>query len=370
MIRKLGLSIFIMLLISIDSCTEKTPQIDKNESIKIEITKGDIKETRKVNEIFDTLWKVPLESNLGNMISSINRIYIQDSILYILDLKQDIIFIFNISGKYISKIDNKGKGPKQYINVDDIYINDDKELIICDIANRKLIHYSALGDFLFEEKNPINNESFYCMTELSNGNLFYYIGQKNSSNKLFKDNNAVILNDKKLVPLFPNLQGELKIKARHMDSYICNTKKETFLHIPFHNELYEISENQIRIKYSINILNKNIPDEAFFSQSTEYFLNKYVKDENYITMIGPIKVSEDFITTYLMNGPKFYGNLWISRKTNRSLVVNKIIYEQGKHLELVTKCVKGDTMICTTIGGNPTDINSNPVLTMYRLRKF
>lgn len=363
---------FVFTTVFIICCSRNDKSVEDSTCTDIQIRQNDIHELVNASDIFDEIWRVPLETHNDNIIGNIDRLLVHDSILYVLDGKQDMVFLFTTDGRYIAKIENKGSGPNEYLAIDDAYIISAKnELIICDMMRHKLMHYSLFGEFLSEEKNPVGDENFYCMTELPNGNMFYYIGQKNSYNRIFEEHNAIMLTPNgEIIPFFPEVEGELKLAMASTDSYLFGSGEDVFLHIPFHNEIYKIEGNGISKSYEIDVLNKMFPDEAFYSPTHEYFFSKYIENENYISIIGSIIASRNFIIIPMLKGMKFYGNIWISRRTNKVFVAEKILDDQKNEIELIARGAKGDTIICMNIDSSPEEMDANPVLIFCRLKDF
>lgn len=66
-----------------------------------------------------------LETTPDNLISKVDKLEMTNDRLYLLDEQQDMIFIFDRKGKYITKIADIGRGPAEYIEISDFHIDND-----------------------------------------------------------------------------------------------------------------------------------------------------------------------------------------------------------------------------------------------------
>jgi hypothetical protein len=87
----------------------------------------DLKKTQKAS-IFDYVKHIeliPLETGDNVLIGKLEKIIFHQNRYYILDTHhaQFIVFVFDETGKYIFKIDKRGRGPGEYTELYDIIIN-------------------------------------------------------------------------------------------------------------------------------------------------------------------------------------------------------------------------------------------------------
>ena len=90
---------------------------------------------------------IPLETTDESIIGEINKLEIVHDTLYILDDDQDIIFLFDKTGKYITRIADIGRGPEEYLRIDDFHIDGDIIYVVAG-GNQKVFCYDLQGKFL------------------------------------------------------------------------------------------------------------------------------------------------------------------------------------------------------------------------------
>src|SRR5690554_574638 len=75
-------------------------------------------------ELFTDLVRfIPLETKNESLIVSISKLYIEDDFIIVFDRQNKNILLFNKNGSFIRKIGEKGNGPLQYLEFNDIYYN-------------------------------------------------------------------------------------------------------------------------------------------------------------------------------------------------------------------------------------------------------
>lgn len=144
--------IIILLILFLFNCKRQSSVIWSKSEI-IDITEGlnqkgtDIKLSEVCNEIQYCF----LETSDECLIDKIDKIMIDDSLIFIYNKHQ--FFIFNLSGKFKRKIGKLGKGPGEFLRIMDFTINNNKNLIfIYDSDQQKIICYDYKGFFKFEFK--------------------------------------------------------------------------------------------------------------------------------------------------------------------------------------------------------------------------
>ena len=119
---------------------QTVPVIDWNE--KLSKAKLDIEKLANVKYI-------PLETNDSCLINVITGAALGDDIMVLTDIKQQCVYIFDYSGKYLGKIDRKGGGPEEYPFMSQTAVDFSKKeiYVYCMLGNRIFV-YDFDGVFL------------------------------------------------------------------------------------------------------------------------------------------------------------------------------------------------------------------------------
>jgi len=136
-----------LLLLFLSACnptqkqTEAEIVIDLHKAIHLPLDSLKIK----------SLHYIPLETNDNVLISHISKILVSDDRIYIADYHQSkTLFVFDLQGKFIFKINRIGRGPGEYINFFDFNISESGDIYLWDTAQSKLIIFEQDGSFQTE----------------------------------------------------------------------------------------------------------------------------------------------------------------------------------------------------------------------------
>mgnify|MGYP001024693970 CR=1 FL=1 len=120
------------------------------------IVKVDLEKGREVTDtvLFEQTGIVILEVTDSSFIRNINKVACLDTLIFISDITENYIYVFNEHGKFLSRIGQLGQGPGEYSSLLDFAADPKRnELILSTEAPRSLLFYSFSGDFL--DKTPI-----------------------------------------------------------------------------------------------------------------------------------------------------------------------------------------------------------------------
>jgi hypothetical protein len=136
-----------ILLIFLISCTHPEEKIG---AYKVDL-KSWPKEADTLDNLVSKIRVIALETRPECLIGTIKGLYQNDQGFYLLTDKIQIMH-FDLTGRFIWKIDKKGKGPGEYQYIFDFAL-DDKGLILLDSSGKKLLFYDLNGQFIKEITN-------------------------------------------------------------------------------------------------------------------------------------------------------------------------------------------------------------------------
>ena len=110
--------IIIFIIVLCVTMCKKKPQSDH-----IIFVDMDRPEKASLFDYFRAIELIPLETTRDVLVARIQKIIIHEDRYYMLDIIQSIIFVFDQTGKFIFKIDKKGRGPGEYSFIRDFNIN-------------------------------------------------------------------------------------------------------------------------------------------------------------------------------------------------------------------------------------------------------
>lgn len=157
-----------------DSLVYITGKLDSATSdvINIEVPQFDYKSKvlGVIDDIFDTLKVVYLETAENCIIGNITQMEILRDTIYIRDqYMAKGVFAFDMQGKFLNRIGAIGQGPYEFVEPTDMHVTDDA-VIVFDQWQNKIIKYRHSGERISERRIP-----FLCfmMMELSENSYLY-----------------------------------------------------------------------------------------------------------------------------------------------------------------------------------------------------
>lgn len=246
----------MMLLCVLYSCTNREKKSSNEQKvIPIELDfKGKTKSIHSINLIKDV---DIINLDCDEVIGAIDKVIKFKNNIYLLDLFQNrCIYIFDDKGKFINKISNYGRGPKEYNQLTDIFINEkDSTLNVLSRVDKKLFRYDMDGKkMLSTERMP---KSFSTMLKTENGyvaNMGYY---EENINKPF---NIWILNDDfKLVG--SSFKIDKTLKSNSIEGSVLSRfgKNIYYLKTGDYNIYSSSSDGKEKIRYSFDLKDLELP---------------------------------------------------------------------------------------------------------------
>ena len=96
-------------------------QTEPHKAITVEVDLNAGNDTDSIEDIFAIERLIPLQA--GGMISSVDKLYKQDSLIYVLDQGQKTLFVFNEDGQQRLILKRKGRTPGKRSSLDDFAID-------------------------------------------------------------------------------------------------------------------------------------------------------------------------------------------------------------------------------------------------------
>lgn len=124
-----------------------------------------------LDDIFEEISIVKLETNDNCIVGNCNSIYIFNDTIYILDAwKSKTVFLFDMTGKFITKVGKIGNGTGEYTEPTTLSVNE-HSLSIYDQYTHKIVIFDHNGNFMREVVFP-----FACthVSTLDNGDYLCY----------------------------------------------------------------------------------------------------------------------------------------------------------------------------------------------------
>lgn len=254
-----------------------------NELIEINIDDLDDNTPILFSSVFKNFKLTPLETRNECLIGRISKMEVIDDTLYILDSNiAKSLFLFDREGKFIQKIGKIGKGPGEYIQPAFFSVNyKEKQILILDTKQQKIIRYASNGDFI----NEFKLEKDLLPIQIATQKDLIYIDQLNS--KYMPSDYLLYALDKSgkiKTSWLSSMIYQLGFKHPVNNSFNFFTTTTDIKYVkPFFDTIFSISENQIKPYLHVHTTNKVTKQDMVeingFNDTKQYlnFSKKYNK---------------------------------------------------------------------------------------------
>ena len=100
-----------------------------------------------LGNLVESVEYIPLETKDNCLIGQIVRYDVSKNYILVYCNKSNNVFLFRRDGRFIRQISGMGQGPEEYLRVNDVFIDENKnELILCTLG--KLLFFNISGKFL------------------------------------------------------------------------------------------------------------------------------------------------------------------------------------------------------------------------------
>ncbi|MDR2040605.1 MAG: 6-bladed beta-propeller [Bacteroidales bacterium] len=157
------------------SCNrKKNISIDDSGTIISTINMNDL-QAIKITQYIDSVNFIKLETNADCLIGNIKSVFFIDNCFFIQDSKTSSILVFNRHGNFLHKINKKGRGPGEYIELSKFMIDKNKKnLLIYDGPTKKMLYYSFDGKFIKEISDFSGGDIIRDIINIQDGNFLCY----------------------------------------------------------------------------------------------------------------------------------------------------------------------------------------------------
>jgi hypothetical protein len=261
------------------------------------------------SEIFSSSRIVKLETNPNCLISNIGDIRIDDNKMFISDLRQGFILIFDMDGKFITKFGRKGKGPGELIEPRGFFLDKKNKLIgIQDAFQRKILYYSYDGTYL--KSNP----SLWVL-HVENRSDSYFLGYgcnypiASTSGKIEAD--IVVFNNEGIVvKKFDIYSLPHRIGLGSSSNMTVDTNSNAFIVPMFENSLFRIDKDINCRKIANFNFDTKIPKDIFDDSKDIDEIAREFSKRNCPFLITGMKISNGLLTFVFSYKRMGYLSFW------------------------------------------------------------
>lgn len=221
----------------------------------------DLEDKVSFYDIFSKIEVVPLETNEESLIGTINKLVHYDSNYYLLDTKQNCVWIFNEEGKIVKNIKSVGRGPEEYSYVYDFVINKYNHTIELLDCFGKLVIFNLDGTHKESIRLPHPPAAYHKLALLNQDTiLFFTNSERENTNQLWVYSRS---SNKMIKEFFDESHTAM---SNMLPLYPWNDK--VYFSLPLENTIYQIQNSQAIPaytwdfgKYNYKLQSKDIPQD-------------------------------------------------------------------------------------------------------------
>ena len=313
---------FLLIIALITSCSANNRQ---EEATDIHFKKGTI----DISESFDFRF-VRLETNEDCLLAHIRRIEVYDDRIFIEHYHENntSLHVFDINGKFITKVGNKGGAPHEYYELAHFAIDkENKTIIISDTRKRVLMYFDSDSyEYLYSKEFQLGYSDFFVSK-----NRYYFFSHKGFHES--RNDHYVMTTDTALNIIFEDLECKFKtyLISRANGSIFYEHQNQAFVYHSLYPFVYKINDNNCELHSTLSFEGFRFPslgedDEpktASGRVDTRYLdnLEKSSVDINAYAVFE----TKDIIYIPLIVGRSMYFALYI-KATKESYIMNHIEY--------------------------------------------
>jgi len=105
----------------------------------------------RLSELSDDIKKIELETSDECVIGYVSQVICDDDRIFVLDGRQNLIHVFDVTGKFLFAIDKRGRGPGEFLNIRTISMDmKNKHIYIACLSTGKILKFDRDGNFIDE----------------------------------------------------------------------------------------------------------------------------------------------------------------------------------------------------------------------------
>jgi hypothetical protein len=295
-IRNILVLLLVMLLAM--ACHEKKKDVNIPVHV-LHVNPTAAKDYINLSEIADAVQCIKLQIDTADVMGMVRNLQIKDKYIYAHDYSQKQIFVFDKTGKFVSKLSKRGNGPGEYLFLGPFFVDNDEEYIeIIDFGrNGKKMKYKNISfEFIEDVSFPLfsynsckrKDDVYYCSTQ----QIDNVVEGKNTNAELIvidEQMNVKTLFDKKI-------ETNHSYFSPNTESLVTNNKRELFASIMYDNTFYSLDKGDAIPLFAVDF-GKYGMNNSIGKQTTDAQM-KYIYGMKNLASFPVLNLNDDRIMSF------------------------------------------------------------------------
>jgi hypothetical protein len=307
------------------SCRNQDSKDSLHEGDYISVPDPVVVSIEELIEDYDT---IRLEVTNESLIRNVECLFSLNDRWYIKD--GDKVFIFASDGRFMSKIDNRGGGPGEYVHITNLSMDyARRKVVITDMFSQKILIYNADG--MFERSLQLNFNPIF-MVPFHNGYLHFRSGRENvnalNMNKKMAKYNVHFMDSTGHVTACEVLDATpLPVDVYSMMDVTYSNNEKIVYQPVLSDTVYEITQSETRPLYvfdnksSFKMLTPSERRSFSYQVGNEVNTLKEKEEQGYLLSLGWILNSDNYFYCKLGSWNQ-YLHLFYSKQEKRSMMID------------------------------------------------
>jgi hypothetical protein len=275
MIRNLFLLAgLVVILCSLTACSHPSADnVQDDDAAKtIRIEERELHHFQNLHDLYASIRLIPLETNDSCLMADPRKIIAANNRFYI--LSAHAVFLFNADGTFLRRIHHRGRGPHEYIELDDFAVTENGNIEIA--GGNKIMKYTTDDSLLLEQNLPQYVDRIAMLSEnltVCHNSTYYplYLWNANKKkvvNLLQKDEKKSILGHLPLIQYHDIIYYQAPYSSDILQVTPDGTKKEW--HIDFDKRNITNLVQTVIGQYSVYAPEPHMADINLFLETDNY----------------------------------------------------------------------------------------------------